>query len=84
MPRVETIAADTSFHASLRGGFGYPWRGAALPTCLVLALIHYVGLLPGYSGALASALVWAATRRYVDHPLRMEIDAQRQQLASPA
>ena len=84
MPRVETIAADTSFHARLRSGFGYPLRGAALPTCLVLALIHYIGLLPGYIGALASALVWAATRRYADHPLRMEIDAQRQQLASPA
>ncbi len=84
MPRVETIAADTSFHASLRGGFGYPWRGAARPPGLVRALINYVGLWPGYIGALPSALVWAATRRYVDHPLRMEIDAQRQQLASPA
>lgn len=84
MPRVETVAADTSFHARLRSGFGNPLRGAALPTCMVLALIHYVGLLPGYIGALASALAWAATRRHADHPLRMELDAQRQQLASPA
>jgi hypothetical protein len=29
-----------------------------------MALLHYVGLLPSYIGALASALVWAATWRY--------------------
>ncbi len=64
MPRVETVAVDTPFRQRLQAGFGYPLRGAALPTCVVLALIHYVGLLPGYIGALASALVWAATWRY--------------------
>jgi hypothetical protein len=64
MPRVEVVAADTPFGQRLQTGFGYPLRGAALPTCVVLALIHYVGLLPGYIGALASALVWAATWRY--------------------
>ncbi|WP_426702682.1 hypothetical protein ACPPVV_06685 [Rhodanobacter sp. Col0626] len=64
MPRVEVVAADTPFGQRLQAGFGYPLRGAALPTCVVLALIHYVGLLPGYIGALASALVWAATWRY--------------------
>ncbi|MHB1056449.1 MAG: hypothetical protein ACYC0F_01030 [Rhodanobacter sp.] len=64
MPRVEVVAADTPFGERLQAGFGYPLRGAALPTCVVLALIHYVGLLPGYVGALGSALVWAATWRY--------------------
>ncbi len=64
MPRVETVAADTPFGERLRTGFGYPLRGAALPTCVVMALLHYVGLLPSYIGALASALVWAATWRY--------------------
>ncbi|MFC5437741.1 hypothetical protein ACFPME_14355 [Rhodanobacter umsongensis] len=64
MPRVETVAADTPFGDRLRTGFGYPLRGAALPTCVVIALLHYVGLLPSYIGALASALVWAATWRY--------------------
>ena len=64
MPRVETVAADTPFGERLRTGFGYPLRGAALPTCVVIALLHYVGLLPSYIGALASALVWAATWRY--------------------
>lgn len=64
MPRVEVVAADMPFGQRLKAGFGYPLRGAALPTCVVLALIHYVGLLPGYIGALASALVWAATWRY--------------------
>src|SRR3546814_5471728 len=64
MPRVEIVAADTPFAQRLQDGFGYPLRGAALATCVVLALVHYVGLLPGYVGALASALVWAATWRY--------------------
>jgi hypothetical protein len=64
MPRVETVAADTPFGERLRTGFGYPLRGAALPTCVVIALLHYVGMLPSYIGALASALVWAATWRY--------------------
>lgn len=64
MPRVEIVAADMPFGQRLEAGVGYPLRGAALPTCVVLALIHYVGLLPGYIGALASALVWAATWHY--------------------
>jgi hypothetical protein len=64
MPRVETVAADTPFGERLRIGLGYPLRGAALSTCVVIALLHYVGLLPSYIGALASALVWAATWRY--------------------
>ena len=62
--RIETVAADTPFAARLARGFGYPLRGAALPTCVALALAHYVGLLPAYIGLLASALVWAATWRY--------------------
>ena len=39
MPRVEIVAADTPFAQRLRGGFGYPLRGAALATCVVLALV---------------------------------------------
>ncbi|KQX99129.1 hypothetical protein ASD22_02205 [Rhodanobacter sp. Root480] len=64
MPRVEIVAADTPFAQRLQDGLGYPLRGPALATCVVLALVHYVGLLPGFVGALASALVWAATWRY--------------------
>ena len=64
MPRIETVAHDTPFAERLQAGFGYPLRGAALPTCVVMALLHYVGLLPSYIGVLASALVWAATWRY--------------------
>ena len=64
MPRVEVVPADTPFGERLAAGFGYPLRGAALPTCVVLALVHYVGLLPSWTGALAGALVWAATWRY--------------------
>jgi hypothetical protein len=64
MSRIETVAPDTPFGERLQAGFGYPLRGAALPTCVVMALLHYVGLLPSYIGSLASALVWAATWRY--------------------
>ncbi len=64
MPRIEVVAADTPFGERLRTGFGYPLRGAALPTCVVLALVHYVGLLPSWTGVLAGTLVWAATWRY--------------------
>ena len=64
MSRIEVVAADTPFGERLVSGFGYPLRGAGLATCTVLALIHYVGLLPSYVGAIASALVWAATWRY--------------------
>lgn len=64
MPRIEVSAVDTPFGERLLSGFGYPLRGAGLATCVVLALVHYVGLLPSYIGVLASALVWAATWRY--------------------
>jgi hypothetical protein len=64
MPRVDIVAADTPFAQRLQHGFGYPLRGSGLATCAVLALVHYVGLLPGFTGALATALVWAATWRY--------------------
>ena len=64
MPRIEVASADTPFAERLRTSFSYPLRGSALATCVVLALVHYVGLLPSYIGALSSALVWAATWRY--------------------
>ncbi|MEO7051686.1 MAG: hypothetical protein ABI128_08475 [Rhodanobacter sp.] len=64
MSRVEVVAADTPLGARVVSGFGYPLRGAGLATCTVLALIHYVGLLPSYIGALGSVLAWAATWRY--------------------
>lgn len=64
MPRIETVAADTPFGERLIGGLGYPLRGAGLATCTVLGLIHYVGLLPSYIGAIGTLLVWAATWRY--------------------
>jgi hypothetical protein len=64
MPRIEVASADTPFPERLRSGIGYPLRGSGLATCVALALIHYVGLLPSYIGALASVFVWAATWRY--------------------
>jgi hypothetical protein len=64
MPRIALASADTPFGQRLIQGLGYPLRGSGLATCVALALIHYVALLPSYIGALASALVWAATWRY--------------------
>jgi hypothetical protein len=62
--RIETVAADKPFLERLGDGFVYPLRGAALATCCALALAHYVALLPGLIGVIASILVWAATWRY--------------------
>ncbi|HET6432602.1 hypothetical protein [Dyella sp.] len=45
-------------------GLRYPLRGAALPTLVGLALVHWVGLLPLTLGLLGSLLVWGATWRY--------------------
>ncbi|MEO6799419.1 MAG: hypothetical protein ABI178_05740 [Rhodanobacter sp.] len=64
MSRIEVVAADTPLGERLVSSFSYPLRGAGLATCTVLALIHFVGLLPSYVGALGSMLVWAATWRY--------------------
>ena len=64
MPRIEITSAETPFRERLRSGFGYPLRGSGLATCVALALIHYVGLLPSYIGALGSIFIWAATWRY--------------------
>ncbi len=64
MPKVATVSADTPFLRRLPAAFGYPLRGAALASCVGLALAHYVGLLPSAIGTLASLMVWAATWRY--------------------
>jgi hypothetical protein len=64
MPKVATVRADMPFLQRLPGAFGYPLRGAALASCVGLALAHYVGLLPSAIGTLASLMVWAATWRY--------------------
>ena len=95
MPRIEVASANTPFGTRLISDFSYPLRGVGLATCTVLARIHYVGLLPSYIGALGCVRVWAATclqvkrlrtRRapasaWPEHPLRAEIEQQRQRLA---
>jgi len=64
MPKIATVSADTPFLRRLPAAFAYPLRGAALASCVALALAHYVGLLPSFIGLLASLMVWAATWRY--------------------
>lgn len=70
MSRVATLAIDTPFAERLRHGLGYPLRGAALITCIALALAHYVALLPAFVGLLGGALVWSATWRYAADCMR--------------
>lgn len=62
--RVRTVDPDTPLGERFTDGLGYPLRGAALPTLVGLALVHYVGLLPLTLGLLGSLLVWGATWRY--------------------
>ncbi|OZB58225.1 MAG: hypothetical protein B7X39_17515 [Lysobacterales bacterium 14-68-21] len=62
--RVRTVDPDTPLGERFADGLGYPLRGAALPTLVGLALVHYVGLLPLALGLLGSLLVWGATWRY--------------------
>jgi hypothetical protein len=64
MSRIALASADTPLGQRLIQGVGYPLRGSGLATCVALALVHYVALLPSYIGVLAGALVWAATWRY--------------------
>jgi hypothetical protein len=70
MPRVAVVAVETPFAERVRQGFGYPLRGAALATCVALALAHYVALLPAFIGMLGGALVWTATWRYAADCMR--------------
>jgi hypothetical protein len=62
--RVHTVDAATPLGERFVTGLGYPLRGAALPTLVGLAVIHYVALLPLFLGSVASLLVWGATWRY--------------------
>ncbi|SFS03236.1 hypothetical protein SAMN05216570_1695 [Dyella sp. OK004] len=64
MPRIAIVATGTPFSERLPRAFGYPLRGAALASCVGLALLHYVGLLPSFVGFFASLMVWAATWHY--------------------
>ncbi|WP_266168987.1 hypothetical protein [Dyella subtropica] len=64
MSRIATVSTGTPFSERLPSAFGYPLRGAALASCIGLALLHYVGLLPSFIGFFASLMVWTATWRY--------------------
>ncbi|MGO4699962.1 hypothetical protein [Dyella sp. 2RAB6] len=64
MPKISTVAADKPFAERLPAAFAYPLRGAALASCVALALAHYIGLLPTLLGTIGTLAVWAATWRY--------------------
>ena len=63
MSRIKTIAAEKPFFEHFIDGLSYPVRGAALATCVALALSHFARLIPGIGG-VASFAVWMATWRY--------------------
>jgi hypothetical protein len=62
--RLRTVDPDAPLGERFASGLGYPLRGAALPTLVGLALVHYAGLLPLFLGTIGSLLVWGATWRY--------------------
>ena len=64
MPPVAVVAVHASLNERLRESWSYPLRGAALATCLVLGLAHWVSLLPAIISIVASLTVWATTVRY--------------------
>ncbi|MDG2536540.1 hypothetical protein P5Y53_02560 [Dyella jiangningensis] len=64
MPRIATVDADTPFRERFIAGLAYPLRGGGLATCVVLALAHYLALLPSYIGVIAAFTLWGATWRY--------------------
>ncbi|RDI98171.1 hypothetical protein DVT68_13925 [Dyella solisilvae] len=64
MPRIATVSPDTPFAERFVAGLGYPVRGAGLASCVVLALLHCLAILPAFMGIFASFALWAATWRY--------------------
>ncbi|MGH8126172.1 MAG: hypothetical protein ACREPK_10050 [Rhodanobacteraceae bacterium] len=64
MPAIRLASADMPLSARLLHGVAYPVRGAALASCITLALCRYLTLLPSIFGTLVSIIIWAATWRY--------------------
>ncbi|WP_199098505.1 hypothetical protein [Dyella sp. ASV21] len=64
MTRIETVSPDTPLGERIVTGLSYPLRGGGLATCTVLALCHWLVILPAFIGIFASFALWAATWRY--------------------
>jgi hypothetical protein len=62
MPHIRLVDPRASFGESLRSALAYPLRGAALASVVVLALAHYLALLP--LGFVFELIVWAVTYLY--------------------
>lgn len=64
MPKVAVASPDMPLAQRVTHGLGYPLRGAALATCVALALCNGVAWIPGPVGVGGIVLVWAAMLRY--------------------
>lgn len=64
MPRIETVSPDTPLRERFVAGLSYPLRGGSLATCTVIALCHWLVMLPAFIGIFASFALWAVTWRY--------------------
>jgi hypothetical protein len=64
MPRPKPVSPGTPLSERLLAGFTYPLRGAALVTCVLLALGQCLTMLPGVIGMGFGFLLWLARWRY--------------------
>lgn len=64
MAPIEIASGDMPLAERLMEGLRYPFRGAALTACLILAGCHCLVALPGIFGAIAAMLIWIVTWLY--------------------
>ena len=64
MSRLKPVSPDTPLSERLLAGLSYPLRGAALVTCVLLALGQCLTILPGVIGMGFGFFLWLARWRY--------------------
>jgi hypothetical protein len=73
MPRPTLVSVNTPFSQRLLDGLRYPLHNAALTSIIVIALTHYLGLLPMVGWAM-DLIAWAAIYAYAFECLRRTAD----------
>ncbi|TAM27058.1 MAG: hypothetical protein EPN68_06425 [Rhodanobacter sp.] len=64
MKRIAVIDHDLPLGQRLIESLSYPLHGAALATCLVLAILHFATALPFLIGVVIRILLWGAIWKY--------------------
>lgn len=64
MPRLSLVSPDAPLSERLSAALSYPLRGAALVTCVLLALGQGLTILPGVIGMGFGFFLWVARWRY--------------------